>query len=377
MSNDEIITEFVSITGIDSSVAQQYLSRNDFKLDLAINDYYQNENVEPGTKRGPSPETKSYSNKQKPLPSRFKSFSDLNGGTDENPEDDDMNFFTGGEKSGLAVENPNKPRNGRSLVDDLLEKAQREAGEPDWREEEEDKRNEGKRGKSFKGTGHSLGSVENAVESRTIADPAQSPMGFIKPEKVTRTITFWKEGFNVDDGDLYRYDDPQNQEYLEQLKVGKAPLSLLNVQMFQDVDVNVIKKIDESYHDNKKSKPRVYGFQGSGQRLGSPVPGEPTTLEEAIEVYGSPEEDTNKHEISVEEGDTSIQVRFADGSKVVKKFKSSSKVETIFEFVTGQSTVAREWTLVTSFPPKPLDGQKDQTIEAAGLKNSVVIQKWL
>lgn len=375
MSNDEIISEFVSITGIAASVAQQYLSRNDFNLENAINDYYQNENVGEGTRKSPD---------QAPsLSSKFKSFSDMNGDADELPEDDDdMNFFTGGEKSGLAVENPNKPKNARSLVDDLLEKAQREAGEPDWREEEDEKRKGGKKGKAFKGTGHSLGSVENAVESRTIIDPTQPQADRTRPEKVTRSITFWKEGFNVDDGDLYRYDDPQNQDYLQQLKVGKAPLSLLNVQMFQDVDVNVIKKIDESYYDNKKSKPRTFGFQGTGQRLGSPVPGEPSTVEEAIERLSSTStnatgEPTETTATPVEEGDASIQIRFADGSKVVKKFNSTDNVSILFEFVENQKSSTRRWTLVTSFPPKPLDDKKEETIESAGLKNSVVIQKWV
>lgn len=370
MSNDEIISEFVSITGIATSVAQQYLSRNDFILENAINDYYQNENVAQKTSKS--------SDQNKPSSSKFRSFSELNGSTDEIPEDDDdMNFFTGGEKSGLAVENPNKKKNARSLVDDLLEKAQREAGEPDWREEEDTKRKDDKKGKVFKGTGHSLGSVERAVESRTIIDPTQSFADKTKPEKVTRTITFWKEGFNVDDGDLYRYDDPKNQEYLEQLKVGKAPLSLLNVQMFQDVDVNVIKKIDESYHDNKKSKPRTFGFQGTGQRLGSPVPGEPLNFEETIAT--STTETTGSENITtpVEEGDTSIQIRFADGSKIVKKFNSGDIVAVLFEFVENQKSGSRQWTLVTSFPPKPLDDKKEETIESAGLKNSVVIQKWI
>lgn len=376
MNNDSVITDFVSITGIDTSVAQQYLSRNDFNLELAINDYYQTENIEPGTKTEPKSKRQPPSTRPTAGP-KFKSFSELNGGNATDPDDDDdMNFFTGGEKSALAVEDPNKKKNGRSLVDDLLEKAQREAGEPDWREQDA-KQNGTKIAKTFKGTGHSLGSVDKAVESRTISDPLDRLSGMKKPEKVTRTITFWKEGFNVDDGELYRYDDPQNQAYLEQLKVGKAPLSLLNVEMFQDVDVNVIKKIDESFHDNQKSKPRVFGFHGSGNRLGSPVPGEPTTVEEAIEKYTSvPEIDKESKDVIVE-GDTSIQIRFADGSKIVQKFNSTDSVQVVFDFVTSQSNTTRSWTLVTSFPPKPLDDQKEITIESAGLKNSVVTQKWI
>lgn len=37
---------------------------------------------------------------------------------------------------------------------------------------------------------------------------------------VSRTLTFWSDGFNVEDGPLLKYDDPANQEYLEQIKSG-------------------------------------------------------------------------------------------------------------------------------------------------------------
>lgn len=35
------------------------------------------------------------------------------------------------------------------------------------------------------------------------------------PEVVTHTITFWRNGFSVDDGPLRRLDDPQNASFLQ------------------------------------------------------------------------------------------------------------------------------------------------------------------
>jgi UBX domain-containing protein 1 len=388
MSNEEAIDEFINITGINRSVAQQYLTRNEFNIERAVNDYYNTENIIPGTKVK-KPET----NNPEPLSRNsgfgFRSFSDLRDGNkdhDTDEDDKDLNFFTGGQKSGLAVEDPNKSKNGRSLVEDLIEKAQKEAGEPDWRNNDtssDEKTN--KKQKSFKGTGYSLGSVENDVSSKTIEDSDEKNR-FKRPEKVSRTITFWKEGFSVDDGELYKYDDPQNQEYLKQLNMGRAPLSLLNVQMFQDVDVNVVKKLDDSYHANQKTKPRVFGFQGSGHRLGSPVPGEPTTVEEALAKYESnsqPQSDvkptTSNEKIKSEEsiGDTSIQIRLATGERLVQRFNSSDRVEELYNFIALKTEGTRAWDLVTSFPPQPLTDKKSQTVAEAGLKNSVVIQKWI
>lgn len=380
MSNQAAIDEFIGITGISSSVAEQYLSRNEYDVMLAVNDYYNTEDIEPGSKPQQPQQSKSSNKKRTNLGSKIKSFSDMTNGNDDDASDDnDMNFFTGGQKSGLAVEDPNKPKNSRSLVDELIEKAQKEAGEPDWRENEE--KQDSKKKKVFKGTGFSLGSVENEVQSRSIVDP-EAQHDFKKPEKVTRTITFWKEGFSVDDGELYKYDDPQNQTYLKQLNMGRAPLSLLNVQMFQDVDVNVVKKLEESYHDHQASKPRVFGFQGSGQRLGSPIPGETTTVDESYvePVSKGDEKSTIKEEKEKEQqqqGDTSIQIRLATGERVVQKFNSTDKVEEIYAFIATKSDSTRSWGVVTSFPPQPLDEKKNMTIAEAGLKNSVVIQKWL
>ena len=390
-SEEKAIEEFISITGIAKSVAEQYLSRNEYDVELAVNDYYNVEHVEPGSR----PNANLTGNRPSPPKSSgpvFKSFSDLqhgndNGANDNDDNDDDMNFFTGGQKSGLAVEDPNKKKsgNGRKLVDDLLEKAEKEAAEPDWRDNDNtDEEKDVKKMKTFQGTGHSLGSIGNAVDSRTILGE-NSSRGGSRPEKVTRVITFWKEGFSIDDGELYKYDDPKNQEYLKQLNMGRAPLSLLNVQMFQDVDVSVIKKLEESYHDHQKAKPRIYGFEGEGQRLGSPIPGEPTTVEEALEKYGVTGDSAENVEITEEpevakedevEGDTSIQIRLATGERLVRKFNSSDKVETIYEYVASNGDSSRPWGLVTSFPTQPLDDKKDETIAGAGLKNAVIIQRW-
>lgn len=401
-AEQQAIDSFVGITGSAQSIAEQYLARNDNDVELAVNDYYNTEHIAPGTKTKQLPTSTAGKEKKKPSSSGsvVRSFSDLRGGSgdgfkdDDEGSDNDMNFFTGGQKSGLAVEDPLKKKsgNGRKLVDDLIEKAQKEAGEPDWRDNESsEEEKDVKKKKMFKGTGHSLGSIENSVESKTILGENTTD-GSAKPEKVTRTITFWKEGFSIDEGELYKYDDPKNQEYLKQLNMGRAPLSLLNVQMFQDVDVSVVKKLEDSYYDHQKSKPRVFGFQGEGNRLGSPVPGEPTTVEEAIAKYGSeissfssnekPEDlevskpKANNEPTSASEGDTTIQIRLANGERIVRKFNSTDKVEDIYNFVAAKADNSRPWGLVTSFPTSPLDNKKDETITSAGLKNAVIIQRW-
>ena len=39
-------------------------------------------------------------------------------------------------------------------------------------------------------------------------------------EVVERHLTFWKNGFSIDDGELKSYDDPANQEFLKAIHTG-------------------------------------------------------------------------------------------------------------------------------------------------------------
>jgi hypothetical protein len=56
--------------------------------------------------------------------------------------------------------------------------------------------------KSFTGTARLL-------SGETVSSAPQHP------EAVNHTITFWSNGFSVDDGPLRRFDDPENASFLE------------------------------------------------------------------------------------------------------------------------------------------------------------------
>ena len=54
-----------------------------------------------------------------------------------------------------------------------------------------------------------------------------------EPEEETaiRHLTFWQDGFSVEDGELMRYDDPANEQILAEINSGCAslPSSLLTL----------------------------------------------------------------------------------------------------------------------------------------------------
>lgn len=73
------------------------------------------------------------------------------------------------------------------------------------------------RGGIFSGGGHTLGSDD--VESTFIPDPHAAPAA-ATDEIAIRHLTFWRDGFTVEDGPLMRYDDPANEETLRAIDQG-------------------------------------------------------------------------------------------------------------------------------------------------------------
>ena len=45
---------------------------------------------------------------------------------------------------------------------------------------------------------------------------------FADPEEETaiRHLTFWRDGFSIEDGELMRYDDPANEQILNEINAG-------------------------------------------------------------------------------------------------------------------------------------------------------------
>lgn len=69
---------------------------------------------------------------------------------------------------------------------------------------------------AFFGPGHTLGSDE--VPSSLIPDPNSPPE--TEQETAIRYLTFWKNGFSIEDGPLMEYDNPENQRILAAINSG-------------------------------------------------------------------------------------------------------------------------------------------------------------
>lgn len=346
---EQLIDQFVNVTSASRDTAQQYLLRNKNDIMNAIEDFYAS------------------SGKSRSRPSSgINTLSSLRDKEDEDSTNN--NFFTGGEKSGLQVEDPNKDKKkkGGSLIDQIFQRARDQLDQPDTRPSAQED-DEGEGGPTFEGTGFKLG--DGTTPSQQIGSAAQPT----RQKKVTREITFWRQGFTVGEGALHRYDDPNNEDVLQELNRGRVPIAILDVEFGQDVDVSVFRKTDEDWTPPKR---KVGGFHGLGQRLGSPVPGEsPATAEQTPEPVAPPK--PSAAPVDEGEGDSTVQIRFANGKRVSHKFNSSDSINTVYQFVRNHPhSEARPFILSHSFPVKPIEESEETTVADAKLKNAVIVQRW-
>jgi UBX domain-containing protein 1 len=72
---------------------------------------------------------------------------------------------------------------------------------------------------------------------------------------------------------------------------------------------------------------------------------------------------------------TSLQIRFADGSRLVARFNTSQTIGDVRAFIDAtRPGEGSDYTLQVGFPPKLLD-DVTETIEEAGVGKSVIFQR--
>lgn len=370
----------MSISGSDRETAEQYIEACNGDVAKAVDMYMEqlddeehsneelSKNVQ-ATSSKTSTNIEKSSGSSTPRVATLSSLKQEAPGTSHNQEPRDL--YAGGEKSGLSVQDPYQSRD---LVDNIL----RQATEGGQQPRPPSLEHVNKHQSAFGSGGMRLGG-DGASSERT----DDSPMGSDAwndqsrpPSPAIRTLTFWRNGFSIDDGPLYRSDDPSNRHLLEAISSGRAPLSVLNVQPNQEVEVHVQKRLDEDFVEpKKKRKP----YEGRGQRLGSPTPDiltKTTVTEGSIESELSNESSENRLEVDESLPIVSLHIRLGDGTRIPARFNASHTVGDIYQLVDSTQQRNRSYILQTTFPNRELD---DKTISLADAKlaNAMVVQKWV
>ncbi|KAK8487441.1 hypothetical protein V6N13_032635 [Hibiscus sabdariffa] len=214
---------------------------------------------------------------------------------------------------------------------------------------------------SFTGTGRLL-------SGETVSSVPQ------QPQTVIHNIVFWTNGFTVNDVPLRRLDDPENTHFLESIRKSECPKELESADRRSSVHANLIRR-NEKYPEPEKK--HQVAFQGAGRTLGSgsmSATPEPTVSSSPLNTAPSP-----CPGLVVDENlpSTSIQLRLADGTRMVARFNFCNTVEDIRSFINASrpGNAASYQLQLMGFPPKLLT-DPTQSIEQACLANSMVIQKF-
>ncbi|XP_021273908.1 plant UBX domain-containing protein 4-like [Herrania umbratica] len=288
-----------------------------------------------------------------------RTLADLNrtppGGSDSD-SDEAQDYYTGGEKSGMVIRDPSKHNDVDSIFNQARQAGAVEGSDDYFRPSSSSTR-------SFTGTARLL-------SGETLA-PAPPP----PPEVVTHNVTFWRNGFTVDDGPLRHLDDPANASFLESVMNSQCPKELEPTDRSTKLDLQLFRR-DENYTEPQRQQS---AFQGVGRTLGSSsspslTASEPTASASSITTAPVP---SMGLVVDSSLPTTSIQLRLADGTRMVSRFNYHHTIRDIRGFIdASRPGGARNYQLLTmGFPPKQLT-DLDQTVEQAGIASSVVIQKY-
>ncbi|KAJ4848999.1 hypothetical protein Tsubulata_041276 [Turnera subulata] len=283
-----------------------------------------------------------------------RTFADLNRlpEGDDDDEEEPQGYYAGGEKSGMLVQDPRKKHNRDSIFDGAKNLAV---------ERPSDLLASSSSSRSFTGTGRLL-------SGETLAPVPPPP-----PAAVNHTITLWRNGFTVDDGPLRRFDDPANFSFLESIQRSECPKELEPADPRTRPHVDLVRRDDNYSEPEKPQMP----FQGAGRTLGGTTT--PAASKSAVPAAALNTAPAPAPGLVVDSSSptTSIQLRLADGTRMVSRFNLNHTIRDIRGFIeASRPGGSRNYQLQTmGFPPIQLSDPA-QTIEEAGIANSVVIQKF-
>ncbi|XP_052895299.1 NSFL1 cofactor p47 [Anopheles moucheti] len=388
-SNNEQVKQFAQITGASEERAKFFVDAANGELQVALSNFYEGENddadisdeenppAEPSIQFARAEKTKG---KKAPKPqSNIATLHTLHSSSSEDEEEQGQAFYAGGsERSGQQVLGPPRKNPIKDYVSEIFRSAQQgnletfdpsdESGGSSW--------------SLYAGTGYRLGQTED--DHQEVAPRGARTAASAQNLEIV-TLTLWRQGFVINDGELRLYEDPANREFFESITRGEIPEELRSKgQTMFRVDLK------DNRHEEyvKRSKP-FKAFGGSGQTLGSPVPPMATAgssssgnsnTTNSSSVAGNNEENEKRasDELALDSSQptTMLQIRLADGSRLSARFNQTHTVEHVRRYIVNARPQygAQNFALMTTFPSKELsDGA--QSLKEAGLLNAAIMQR--
>lgn len=379
---DNTISQFSQITGADIDTSRFFVESSGGNLEMALSTFFEGgsgqqvpqqrapqqqqppqQQQQPVQQQKQTPTSSQSSSKPKSKPSGgLMTLSDLKN-EEEEDEDQPQAYFAGGEKSGQQILDPRKKPNANDITEQVFNKA-KERGAKSIDEVEQDNNN-----KSFSGAGYRLGFTGSSTNQ-----PSKPIPETVKKEK-TVTLSFYKNGFTVDDGPLRKYDDPANHSFLDEINKGYVPREI-QTKPGEEVSVHLIDKKGEDW-----SPPPVQfqAFTGGGRALGSTASTTQTSSSSSnVNTVQNTPQQKSGFKVDPNQPTTTIQIRLHDGTRLVSQFNPNTHtVADLRNFVAMAKPLAKgqvfELINMSAHPRKTLT-DFNQTLADANLQSGVVLQ---
>uniref|UniRef100_A0A8C3MPW0 NSFL1 cofactor n=1 Tax=Geospiza parvula TaxID=87175 RepID=A0A8C3MPW0_GEOPR len=298
---------------------------------------------------------------------RVTSFRDLVHAQEEDDEEEEgQRFYAGGsERSGQQIVGPPRKKSPNELVEDLFKGAKEHGAVAVDRTAKSS--GETSKPKPFAGGGYRLGATPEEESAYVAGERRPS-----SSQDVHVVLKLWKSGFSLDSGELRSYQDPSNAQFLDDIRRGEVPAELRRLALGGQVNLDMEDHRDEEY---VKPKSVFRAFTGEGLKLGSTAPQVMGTSSPAQQAEN---EAKASSAIVIDESEpiTNIQIRLADGGRLVQKFNHSHRIRDIRLFIVDArpAMAATSFVLMTTFPNKELTDE-NQTLKEANLLNAVIVQR--
>uniref|UniRef100_A0A8D2I422 NSFL1 cofactor p47 n=1 Tax=Urocitellus parryii TaxID=9999 RepID=A0A8D2I422_UROPR len=382
----DALREFVAVTGTEEDRARFFLESAGWDLQIALASFYEDGGDEDivtisqatpsSVSRGTAPSKleaegwhfrNTYHLSSSSSDNRVTSFRDLIHDQDEEEEEEEgQRFYAGGsERSGQQIVGPPRKRSPNELVDDLFKGAKEHGAVAVERVTKSP--GETSKPRPFAGGGYRLGAAPEE-ESAYVAGERRRHSS----QDVHVVLKLWKSGFSLDNGELRSYQDPANAQFLESIRRGEVPAELRRLAHGGQVNLDMEDHRDEDF---VKPKGTFKAFTGEGQKLGSTAP---QLLNTSSPAQQAENEAKASSSILIDESEptTNIQIRLADGGRLVQKFNHSHRISDIRLFIVDArpAMAATSFVLMTTFPNKEL-ADENQTLKEANLLNAVIVQR--
>nr|XP_054757628.1 NSFL1 cofactor p47-like [Lytechinus pictus] len=401
---DEVLTQFIGVTGADRDRASFFLESSGWKLEVALESFYDNSDdmvtnppsADPPSERQPEPPRVEPPPAAQPQggstakgsaapkargggSSRVATLGDYTSRKADNDSDEEgQAFYAGGADhgSGQQVVGPKKKKvEADSLVKNIFKHAKDHGAEEVAAGGGPSASQPRNASRAFKGAGYRLG--ESAEEPVVPVPGTSGTMPGATPQETHVVLKMWKTGFSINDGDLRRYEVPENDAFLKTIMKGEIPNELLQLGKGGEVSLDLEDHRNEEFTQPKKT---VKAFTGRGVMLGSPTP-TMTTGGASTQPSGTPSQSSSAApaasiDVDPSQPTTTLQLRLADGTRLTGKFNHSHTIEDIRNFIIASRPQysGQAFVLLTTFPNNTLS-DNSQTIEGAKLMNAVIVQR--